>query len=93
VRSARLVVQVSTEREPVDTDIAIAIGIIHISGLIREGIKDVLGREPGVRVRGTFENAREAFTRPIQEDHVLLYDLSTIHQDGVPRPRAQWASM
>jgi DNA-binding NarL/FixJ family response regulator len=66
----------------VDIHVGIAIGIIHISGLIREGIKDVLGREPSVRVRGTFESAREAFTRPIQEDHVLLYDLSTIHLDG-----------
>lgn len=60
----------------------VAVGIIHVSGLIREGIKGVLGGVPAVRVVATFGSATEVLARPIREDHVLLYDLATSHQDG-----------
>lgn len=63
-------------------DQPIAVGIIHNSQLIREGIADLLNRQAGVRVMGTFGNIREAMDQPIQGDHVLLYDLGTSHQDG-----------
>ncbi|HET8679868.1 MAG TPA: response regulator transcription factor [bacterium] len=60
----------------------IGIGIIHLSSLIREGVKDQLNRSPGVQVLATFDSAREALDRPIQGDHILLYDVGTSHQDG-----------
>ncbi len=63
-------------------DTPVVVGIIHVSGLIREGIKEILGREPDVRVFGTFESAREALGRAMHGQHVLLYDLSTSHRDG-----------
>ncbi len=61
----------------------IVVGIIHVSSLIREGMKDLLNRQPSVRVAGTFGNAREVLAQPIQGDHILLYDLGTSHQDGM----------
>lgn len=60
----------------------IVVGIIHVSSLIREGIKDLLSRQPGLQVAGTFDNARQLLTQPIQGDQILLYDLGTSHQDG-----------
>ncbi len=66
--------------KPVDEPIAV--GIIHVSSLIREGIEDVLSRQPGVRVVRTFDTAREVLTEPIREDHILLYDLVTNMRDG-----------
>ncbi|MGQ0551568.1 MAG: LuxR C-terminal-related transcriptional regulator [Armatimonadota bacterium] len=60
----------------------IAVAIIHNSQLIREGIRDLLNKQPGVRASGAFGSAREAFEQPVQGDHVLLYDLGTSHQDG-----------
>ncbi len=61
---------------------AIAVGVIHASGLIREGIEDLLNRQPDVRVLGTFDSARDVQEHPIKDDHILLYDLGTVHQDG-----------
>lgn len=60
----------------------IAVGIIHGSQLVRDGIGGLLNHEHGVRVSGAFGNAREALDRPVQGEHVLLYDLATSHQDG-----------
>ncbi len=60
----------------------IAVGIIHNSRLTREGIRDLLSRQPGVRVVGVFDNAREVLERPVQVKHILIYDLGTLHQDG-----------
>ena len=61
---------------------SISVGIIHSSELVREGIGDLVNKQAGVRVSGAFGNAREALDRPLQGDHVLLYDLGTSHQDG-----------
>lgn len=58
------------------------VGIIHANRLNREGIRDLLSRQPGVHVAGTFENAREVLERPVVGKHVLLYDLGSLHQDG-----------
>ncbi len=63
-------------------DESIAVGIIHSSEIVREGIGDLLNKQPGVRVTGTFGTAREVLDHPVQGDHVLLYDLGTSHQDG-----------
>jgi DNA-binding NarL/FixJ family response regulator len=60
----------------------ISIEIIHASGLIRDGIKDLLSRQPDVRVAGAFDSARDVLERPVGGDHILLYDLGTSHQDG-----------
>jgi len=68
-------------RKPADEPVTV--GIIHVSSLIRDGITDVLSRQPGVRVVRTFDSARKVLTQPIQEDHILLYDLVTNHQDGM----------
>lgn len=61
---------------------SIAVGIIHGSQLVRDGIGDLLNKQSGVRVAGVFANAREALDHPLQGEHVLLYDLATSHQDG-----------
>ncbi|MGH2375032.1 MAG: response regulator, partial [bacterium] len=58
------------------------VGIIHISSLIREGIRDLLSWQSGILVVGTFDNARVVLSQPIQGDHILLYDFETSHQDG-----------
>lgn len=58
------------------------VGIIHVSSLIREGIRELLSRQSSVQVVGTFDNAGAVLSRPIQGDHILLYDLETSHQDG-----------
>ncbi len=68
-------------RNPADEPITV--GIIHVSSLIRDGITDLLGRQPGVRVLGAYDNAGEVLKKPIEEDHILLYDLVTNHQDGM----------
>ncbi|MGH2375035.1 MAG: LuxR C-terminal-related transcriptional regulator [bacterium] len=60
----------------------IAVGIVHSGQLVRDGIGDLLNKQPGVRVTGVFGNAREALDHPLQGEHVLLYDLGTSHQDG-----------
>lgn len=65
-------------------DESVAVGIIHSSQLVREGIGDLLNKQSGVRVTGAFGNAREALDHPPQDEHVLLYDLGTSHQDGPP---------
>lgn len=61
----------------------VALGIIHASPLIREGISNVLGQQAGVRVAAVFGSGRDALTRPIAGAHILLYDLATHKQDGM----------
>lgn len=63
-------------------DESVAVGIIHNSQLVRDGVGDLLNRQPGMRVTGAFGNAREALDHPVPEEHVLLYDLGTSHHDG-----------
>lgn len=60
----------------------IPVGIVHASRLIREGTRDLLTRQPEVRVVGTFGAAREVMDQPFNDDHVLIYDLGTARQDG-----------
>jgi len=60
----------------------IAVGIVHASRFIREGIGELLRRHPGIRVVGTFGDAREVLQQPSAEECVLLYDLGTARQDG-----------
>jgi len=58
------------------------VAIVHASSLIRDGIRDLLNRQPSVRVVQTFESGREVLNRPVEGDHVLLYDLETARRDG-----------
>jgi DNA-binding NarL/FixJ family response regulator len=60
----------------------ITVRIVHSSPVIREGISDLLNRQPDVCVAGTFGGAREILHHPPERDHVLLYDLATALQDG-----------
>jgi len=73
-------------REPV------AVGILHSSPLIREGLSQLLKQQQAVRVAGTFENARDVLQRPVAGEHILLYDLDTNHRDG-PALMAQLRSL
>jgi DNA-binding NarL/FixJ family response regulator len=61
---------------------SIAIGIVHASRFIREGIGELLKRHPGVRVVGAFGDAREVLQQPPAEECLLLYDLGTARQTG-----------
>jgi DNA-binding NarL/FixJ family response regulator len=63
---------------------ATPVAIVHASRLIQDGTKDLLARQPGIRVVGAFGNAREVLQQPPAGEYVLLYDLSTAHQDGPP---------
>lgn len=58
------------------------VAIVHASRLIRDGTKDLLAHQPGLRLVGAFRNAREVLAQPPSGEHVLLYDLSTARQDG-----------
>lgn len=60
----------------------IPIGIVHASRLMRDELNDVLTRQPGLRVVGSFGNAKQVLEHPREEEHVLVYDLATAHQDG-----------
>jgi DNA-binding NarL/FixJ family response regulator len=61
----------------------VAVGIVHASPLIREGIGHLLQERSGVRVAGLFASGREVLERPVAGAHVLLYDLATHKQDGM----------
>ncbi len=61
-----------------------AVGVVHSSPLIRQGLEELLSRQPGIRVIGLFSGAAEILAHPYPDDHVLLYDFSTARQDGVP---------
>lgn len=63
----------------------IPIAIVHGSRLIREGMRDLLGRHPGLEVRGTFSAAGEILERAPEGDHVLVYDVGTAHHEGHAR--------
>ncbi len=63
----------------------IAIGVVHASRLIRDELKDMLTRQPGLQVVGSFGNAKQVLEHPPDEELVLVYDLATAHQDG-PAP-------
>ena len=60
----------------------IAVGIVHASRLIRDGLRDLLGQQGEVRVAGSFGDAAQVLAAPVPGPHVLLYDLSTGRQDG-----------
>jgi len=61
---------------------SVAVGIIHASPLVREGLRQLLKQRPELRVAGAFEGAREVLQQPIVGEYVLLYDLDTNHRDG-----------
>lgn len=63
----------------------VTVAIVHGSVLVREGIGELLQREPGFHVVGTFGSAQEVLQWPYGTDHVLLYDLGTARRDGAPQ--------
>lgn len=60
----------------------ISVAIVHGSRLMREGVRDVLDRQSGIRAAATFGDARAVLAQPVTQPHVLLYDLATARQDG-----------
>lgn len=60
----------------------VAVGIIHASPIIGEGISDLLSRQPGIAVVATYESARDVLEQPPHGEHVLLCDLTAIRRDG-----------
>lgn len=61
---------------------ATPVAIVHASRLIRDGTRDLLAHQSGIRLVGTFGSAGEVLQEPPVGEHVLLYDLSTARQDG-----------
>jgi DNA-binding NarL/FixJ family response regulator len=59
----------------------IALGIVHGSALIRQGLGDLL-RDPDVCVDGLYGGAADVLARPPEAASILLYDIGTAHQDG-----------
>lgn len=53
---------------------SIPVGIVHGSRLIRDGIGELLGRQAGVHIAGTFGDIQELLERPVENGHVLLCD-------------------
>ena len=60
----------------------IRVAVVQGSRLTRDGLADLLGRQPAVSVIGSFSGARAAEALGSEDDAVLLYDLGTAHQDG-----------
>ncbi len=53
-----------------------AVGIVHASPLIREGIRDLLRQQADIQVVGTFSNAEDVLAGSVEADHILVYDLT-----------------
>ena len=60
----------------------ILVAIVHSSRLMRDGVKDVLGKQPGIRVVAAYGSAAEVLAQPLAQPHVLLYDLASARQEG-----------
>ncbi len=60
-----------------------AVGIVHASPLIREGIRDLLRQQADIQVVGTFRNAEDVLAGGVEADHILVYDLTTARTDGI----------
>ncbi len=58
------------------------VAVVHGSRLLREGMRDLLGRQPGLRVVGAFAGSEDFRARPPAEGCILLYDLGTARADG-----------
>jgi DNA-binding NarL/FixJ family response regulator len=67
---------------PLAVEDPIRLAVVHGSRLVRDGMSDLLGHEQSVEVVGTFSGATEALVLRPDDDVVLLYDLSTAHEDG-----------
>ncbi len=66
-------------------DRPIAVAIIHGSRVMREGLRETLSRQPGLRVVGAFGSAGEVLAQASAEDEILVYDLGTARQEGAAR--------
>lgn len=58
-----------------------AVGIVHASRLIRDGLCDLLAHR-GLNVTMAYGTVADAASRPIQGEHVLLLDLATARAAG-----------
>lgn len=58
-----------------------ALGIVHSSALVRQGLADLL-RHPDVCIDGLYAAATDVLARPPEAASILLYDIGTAHQDG-----------
>jgi DNA-binding NarL/FixJ family response regulator len=58
------------------------VAIIHASPLIRDGMAELLSRQPDIRVAGAFASAQAAATARVRGSVIVLYDQATSRQDG-----------
>ncbi len=58
------------------------VAIIHASPLVRDGVAELLGRQPDIRVDGVFASAGAAVAAGISGAAIVLYDQATSRQDG-----------
>lgn len=61
---------------------AIVVAIVHNSRLMREGVRNVLDEQSGIRVAATYGNAADVLANPLPDPHILLYDLASARQEG-----------
>ncbi len=61
---------------------ATAVGVVHLSPLIRQGLAELLTRQPDLKVIGLFHDGATVVKSPPEDGHILLYDLATAHHDG-----------
>lgn len=58
------------------------VAVVHASRLLREGMRDLLSRQQGLRITEAFAGGAEIRARPPREGCILLYDLGTARADG-----------
>ncbi len=62
-------------------DERVPVALVYASRLLREGMRDLLERQPDVRVVGVFSDLRAVLARPAADEHVLLCDLATVQKE------------
>lgn len=69
------------------------VAVVHGSPPLREGLGELLGRQPDLRLLGLFGSAAEVLEHLPEGEHVLLYDLATAHNDGPAKVMKVHASL
>jgi len=59
-----------------------AVAIVHLSPLIRQGLSELLTKQPDLRMIGPFHDGRTVLQSPPEGAIVVLYDLATAQHDG-----------
>lgn len=59
-----------------------SVAVVHGSPPLRDGLGELLARQPDLKLLRLFASAREVLEHLPEGEHVLLYDLATAHKDG-----------